>query len=507
MNSSIVRVVMGYVLKMEALLLLLPCVVAFIYGESDWFSFIISAIVCLFFGILLSIKECKDKVFYLKEGCVATAISWILICVFGALPFVISGAIPNFIDALFETVSGYTTTGASILTNVEALSHSMLFWRSFLHWFGGMGVLVFLLAIVPMTGGSSMNLMKAESPGPTVGKFVPKIKTTAALLYYIYFGLSLLQFIILLIAKMPVFDALTTTFGTAGTGGFGIKADSIGGYSPAIQWIVAVFMMLFGINFNFYYFIILGKITKSLKMEEVRVYILIMLTAAACIFINTFGMYSTVEEGLRQAYFQVSSVMTSTGFATTDFNLWPNFSRGLMILVMFIGACAGSTGGGIKVSRIIICFKAIKNELHSYVHPKSVKVLKMDGETVDKATIKSTLVYLATFCAIYIISFFIVSLDGFDLETSFTSIVATFNNIGPGLSMVGPTGSFADFSILSKLVLIFDMLAGRLELFPLLLLFHPTIWSDLFKRKFRGTKVRKKLNFGKLISRRKANNK
>lgn len=484
MNSSIIRYVLGQVLKIEGILMLLPCLVALIYQESVGFYYLVTALLCMTLGFLMTFKKPSDFVFYLKEGCVTTTLSWALMSFFGAIPFWASGEIPSLTDALFETVSGFTTTGASILSDVEALSHCSLMWRSFTHWIGGMGVLVFLLAVIPMTGGSHMNLMRAESPGPSVGKLVPKIKSTARILYLIYFGLTVIQCILLLCGGMTLFDSLATSFGTAGTGGFGIKNDSIGGYSPYIQWVVTIFMILFGVNFNAYYLILFHQFKKAICMEEVRYYFLVILASIAIICVDIRNYYESFSEVLRHAAFQVGSLITTTGFSTTDFNLWPQTSKTILVLIMFIGACAGSTGGGIKVSRFVVLFKTVAKELDSYIHPKSIKKIKMDGKPVEHEVLRSINVYFITFITVFVVSLLIVSFDGHDLVTNFTAVTATINNIGPGLNIVGPTENFGFFSNLSKYVFIIDMLAGRLELFPLLIFFHPAVWQDLFKSKF-----------------------
>ena len=483
MNTSIIRYVLGWVLKIEAVLMLLPFVVGIIYGEKEAFSYLIAFAICGVLGTILSLKKPESTIFYLKEGCVATALSWIFLSLFGCLPFMLTREIPAFHDALFETISGFTTTGASILSDVEALSHCTIFWRSFTHWIGGMGVLVFLLAIIPLSGGSNINLMRAESPGPSVGKLVPKIRYTARLLYIIYIILTLIEMVFLLFGKMPLFDAITTSFGTAGTGGFGIKNDSIMGYSPYIQWVVTIFMILFGVNFNAYYFIFLKEFKKAFSIEEVRCYFLIIFISTAIIFLNILQTGMKVGDCFRHAAFQVGSIITSTGFATADFNLWPETSRTILVLLMFIGACAGSTGGGIKVSRIVIMIKTVFKELHSYIHPKSIKKIKMDGKPVEHEVVRAINVYFITFIILFTLSIFALSFEGHDLITNFTAVIATLNNIGPGLELVGPTGNFGFFSPFSKYILMFDMLAGRLELFPLLILFHPNLWSEMIHSK------------------------
>lgn len=483
MNRGIIRYILGSVLKIEAVLMLLPCIVAFLYKETEGIWFLLVAIISGFFGLALTARKPQNHLFYLKEGCIITSLSWILLSIVGAIPFVLTGEIPSFTDALFETISGFTTTGASILTDVEALSHTSLFWRSFTHWIGGMGVLVFLMAIVPLSGGSNIHLMKAESPGPTVGKLVPKMKYTARLLYLIYFGLTLAEIIFLLAGKMPLFEALTTTFGTVGTGGFGVKNSSIADYSPYLQWVITIFMILSGVNFNAYYLIVFRQLKKAFSMEEVRAYFGIIIAAVGIIFIELLRTSMNAADALRHAAFQVGSIMTTTGFATTDFNEWTEASRTILVLLMFIGACAGSTGGGIKVSRFITVIKTVFKEINSYIHPKSIKKIKMDGKPIEHEVMRATNVYFITFFSLFVFSLFVISLEEKDLITTFTAVAATINNIGPGLEMVGPTQNFAHFAPLSKYVLMFDMLAGRLELFPMLLLFVPTIWKEFFTHK------------------------
>lgn len=483
MNTSIIRYILGQVLRLEGLFLFLPCMVSVIYWEASGLAFLSSALLCILLGTLMTVKKPTTHTFYLKEGCITTALSWIVLSIFGALPFYISGEIPSFTDALFETVSGFTTTGASILSDVEALSHCSLFWRSFTHWIGGMGVLVFLLAIVPLSGGSNINLMRAESPGPSVGKLVPKMKLTARILYGIYFVMTVIMIFLLLAGNMPLFEALCTAFGTAGTGGFGFLNDGMASFSPYIQWVITIFMILFGVNFNAYYYILFRQFSKAFAMEEVRYYFLIILSAVAIIFIDILDMFSTTFEALTHAAFQVGSIITTTGYSTTDFNLWPQTSKCVLVLLMFIGACAGSTGGGMKVSRFVILFKNIGKEFHSYIHPRSVKKIQLDGKPVEHDVVRSINVYCFTFAAIFCASVLLISLEGYDFTTTFTAVAATFNNIGPGLELVGPMSNYGHLSDFSTWVLTFDMLAGRLELFPLLLLFHPTIWRDYFRQR------------------------
>ena len=482
MNRSIIRYILGQVLKLESAFLLLPCIVAVIYHERQGIYYVVTIAIGLVIGILMTFVKPKNMVFYLKEGCVATALSWIVMSLLGCLPFWFSGEIPSFTDALFETISGFTTTGASILSNVEALSHCNLFWRSFTHWIGGMGVLVFMLAIIPMSGGSNINLMRAESPGPSVGKLVPKIRYSARILYYIYIGLTLAEIIFLLAGRMPLFDSLCTALGTAGTGGFGIKADSMASYSVYLQWVVTIFMILFGVNFNAYYFLIFGDVKKAAAMEEVKAYFMIIGVAIFGIVICIWNTSSGFFDALTKASFQVASLITSTGFATVDYNVWSSTAKTILIFSMMIGACAGSTGGGIKVSRFISVFKTVKKELDSYIHPKSVKKIKMDGKPIEHDVVRSINVYFITFILLFCVSMLLVSFEGHDLTTNFTAVLATINNIGPGLNMVGPAENFGFFKPFTKYVLMFDMLAGRLELFPLLILLHPALWKQALKR-------------------------
>ena len=489
MNKQMIRYILGQVLRIEGILMLLPCVVAVIYREKEGYVILGVAALCFFLGTAATIRKPESQVFYLKEGCVATALSWIVMSVFGCLPFYLTGAIPSFVDAMFETISGFTTTGSSILTDVEALAMSLNFWRCFTHWIGGMGVLVFLLAVIPLSGGSHINLMRAESPGPSVGKLVPKIRYTARILYIIYVGMTLVQIVLLLIGHMPLYDALTITFGTAGTGGFAIKSDSISSYSPYLQWVITIFMILFGVNFNAYYLILFRKFKKAAAIEEVRYYFLVILAATAFIAWALCRSAMGFADALRHAAFQVGSIITTTGFATTDFNLWSGSCKTVLVLLMFIGACAGSTGGGIKVSRFVLLIKTVKKELNSYIHPKSIKKIKVDGKPVEHEVVRSTNVYFITFMILFVLSVFLVSLEGKDLVTTFTAVATTINNVGPGLEQVGPMANFAHLTNLSKIVLSFDMLAGRLELFPLLILFHPSLWKDAVNQ---GVRRRKK---------------
>ncbi len=478
MNYSMIFFIIGWVFIIEAALMAPSALVAVLYSERSIWAFAAAIGLCLLLGVPLVRKQPANKVFYAKEGCVTVALSWIVMSLMGALPFVFSGVIPSIVDAMFETVSGFTTTGASILKDVEVLPRCMLFWRSFTHWIGGMGVLVFLLCLLPMSGGGySMNLMKAESPGPSVSKLVPKVRSTAKLLYGLYVALSLLELTLLLLGSMPLFDALCTTFGTAGTGGFGIKNSSIGEYSAYIQSIVTIFMILFGINFNVYFLLYMRKPKEALRCEEAGWYLAIIAASTLIITVFIRNSFPDLATAFRHAAFQVGSIITTTGFSTVDFNVWPAVPRAILVLLMFIGACAGSTGGGIKVSRIVLLFRTMTREIGQIIHPHMVKKLKFEGRVVGQEVLRSVNAFMVAYVLIFAVSTLFVCLDGFDLVTSFTAVAATLNNIGPGLEMVGPIGNFSCFSDLSKIVLIFDMLAGRLEIFPLLVLFFRDTWK------------------------------
>ncbi len=477
MNTSMIRYILCQIMRIEGAFMLLPCIVALCYREEEGIIYLIVALALMSVGMIGCAFKPNNTMIYMKEGCISTALSWILMSLCGCLPFIITGEIPNFVNALFETVSGFTTTGASILDDVEGLSHTALFWRSFTHWLGGMGVLVFLLAVIPMSGGSNINLMRAESPGPSVGKLVPKIGATARILYKIYLAMTVIEVILLLIGGMPLFDSLCLSFGTAGTGGFGIKADSFASYSAYVQWIAAIFMFLFGVNFNAYYFLLLRQFKRAFTLEEVKGYAAMIAMAVAVVFISIADKYESAFQALTHAFFQVSSLTSSTGFASDDFDLWPSVAKYVLLIMMFVGACAGSTGGGVKVSRVIVLMKTIRKELSSYIHPKIVRKVNMDGKPVEHDVIRAINVYLITFFSILMISIFILSFEDYDLETTFTAVLACLNNIGPGLSKVGPTCNYGFLDPLSKFVLMFDMLAGRLELFPMLILFHPSLYK------------------------------
>ncbi|MBR3597959.1 MAG: TrkH family potassium uptake protein [Clostridia bacterium] len=478
MNKKMVLYTLGKIIWVEAALLLLPVVVCLLYSNDSLFSFAVTLVTAVAVAAPLTIF-CKpqNKVIYSKEGFVIVSLAWIVMSLIGALPFVISGEIPSFIDAFFETVSGFTTTGASIIENVEAMSEGILFWRSFTHWIGGMGVLVFVMALTAGLPDRSIHIMRAEMPGPIVDKLVPKARETAKILYLIYICMTVAEIIILVICKMPLFEALVHTFGTAGTGGFGVKADSIAGYSPVIQWVITVFMFLFGINFNLYYLILLRRIKSAFKSSELWVYAGVGVVSCIAITFNISEMYGSFSEALRHSAFQVSTVMTTTGYATADFNMWPGFSKTLLLILMFMGACAGSTAGGLKVSRVIILAKGIRRELTRLLHPRSVKTLKLDGKRLDEQTLSTTALYFTVYAACLVAVWFILSMDKYDTETNFSAAIACFNNIGPGLGIVGPAGNYSGYSVISKIVLSAAMLLGRLEIFPMLLCFSPATWS------------------------------
>ncbi len=478
MNYGIVVYVLGWLLEFEGLFLIFPCLVGILYQEEDAVCFAVCILICLTTGLFLTRFKPKSKSMFAREGFVIVALSWVLLSIFGALPFVMSGTIPSYVDALFETASGFTTTGATILSSVEDLPKCINFWRTFTHWMGGMGILVFMMAVVPLADGRNMYLMKAESPGPTVGKLVPRVKSTAKLLYGMYIALSVLECAFLLAGGLNLFDAVTTTFGTAGTGGFGVYNDSIAGFSPYIQVVITVFMIAFGVNFTFYYLIFFAKRFKdAFGMSEVQAYFGIIIVSVALIAINIRGMFGSVSEALRHAFFQVGSIITTTGFSTVDFDRWPEFSKTVLLLLMFVGACAGSTGGGMKVSRIIIWAKTFFKELKVMIHPRNIYKVSVDGRKVEHEVVRSVNVFLVAYLIVFSASVLIVSLDGFDFITNFSGVAATINNIGPGFNKVGPMANFGMFSWLSKLVLIFDMIAGRLELFPILLLFSASTWK------------------------------
>ncbi len=476
MNYRMIRNILGWLLLFEAGFMLIPLVTGICYGEAEIRYFAVTILLCASIGTLFVWSKPRNPTLYAREGFVIVSLSWIVLSLFGAIPFFISGCIPNYVDAVFETVSGFTTTGASILTAVEPLPKCMLMWRSFTHWVGGMGVLVFIMAFVPLSGGQNMHIMKAESPGPSVSKLVPRVRTTALILYSIYLGLTFIQFILLLCGGMSVFEAITTAFGTAGTGGFGVLNDSMASYSPYIQIVVTVFMLLFSVNFSCYYLFLIGRLKDAFNVE-LRRFITIVGAVILIITLNVRGLFDTLGEALRHVAFTVASLISTTGFATADFDAWPELSRTLLVLIMFIGACAGSTGGGLKISRLMILFRGAFNEIGNLVRPHRVKRVTIDGHPIEPEVVRATNMYMMWYVLLFTLSVILISFDDHDLITNFTAVTATINNIGPGLGLVGPTGNFAFFSLPSKLVLIFDMLAGRLELFPMLVLFAPATWK------------------------------
>ena len=479
MNYKMMGRFIAQILSIEGIFMLPALAISLYCGEHAAVQgFLCSlGVIILCFAILTRICHGAPSAFYAKEGLVCVGGSWIVLSLVGCLPFYLSGEIPRFVDAFFEIVSGFTTTGASIVPEVEKLSKGILYWRSFSHWLGGMGVLVFLLAFTGGQGkGFTMHLLRAESPGPNVGKLVPKMRTTAAILYIIYIALTILNIVFLLLGGMSLFESVCHAFGTAGTGGFGVKSDSMGSYSPYLQNVTTVFMFLFGINFSCYYLLLLKQFKSVFKDEELRLYVLIVLGSIALIVLNLRGVYDTLEETIRHAAFQVSSIITTTGFATTDFDLWPSFSKAILVSLMLIGACAGSTGGGIKVARVMLLFKSLRRNIRQVLHPNKVQVVRNNGRVVEESVLDTTNAYLAAYVVIIVVSAILISLDGFSIGTNLTAVLACFNNIGPGLEMVGPTGNFGHFSDLSKVVLSIDMLAGRLEIFPMLVLLTRSTW-------------------------------
>lgn len=479
MNKRSIIYILGWVLIVDAVAMQIGTITSLIYGEKEAWYFVLTGVVSAILGVLaIKVKKPKNMVLYQKAGFASTALSWILLSLVGCMPFWLSGEIPSFIDAFYETVSGITTTGATILNDVEALSKGMLMWRSFLHWLGGMGVIVFLLAIIPKLGGQqNIFLMKAESPCPIIGKAVPRMRNYATMLYGIYITLTALEFILLLFGGLNVFEAINTSFSTAGTGGFGIYNSNAAAFdSYYVQTVIAVFMLLFGINFSVYLCLIARKFKQSLKFEELWIYLGIVAVSTAIIAFNISSIYKPYD-AFHQSFFYVSSIISTTGFGLTDVNKWPELSKTVIIILTFIGASAGSTGGGFKISRIILLFKEVRKEFSLLVHPRNVKLVKMDGKAVNHDIMRTTSMYLVLYIGVFAISFLLVSIDNMDFTTSFTAVAANLNNTGPGLGAVGPVGNYADFSILSKIVFIFDMLAGRLEIYPLLLLFAPSAWK------------------------------
>ena len=477
MNYRIISYVLGCVLNIEAVAMVLPFLCSLIFDEQIKWVFPVCIVLCLIVGIPLIVAKPKNRNMFAKEGFVAVALSWIVMSIFGAMPFVISGSIPSFIDAFFETASGFTTTGASILTDVEALSKSLIFWRSFTHWIGGMGVLVFLVALLPMSGGSNLHLIRAESPGHSVGKLVPRVRSTAKILYGIYIGFTMTEIVLLMLGGLDWFEASTITFGTVGTGGFGITNAGISVYSPYIQVVITVFMILCGIDFTFYYLLLMRKVKTAFKMEEVRAYLVIIIASVAVIFFNIQSSFASQGEALRHSAFQVSSIITSTGYSTVDFNLWPQISKTVLVLLMFCGACAGSTGGGIKVSRIVILFKSIVKEIKVLAHPKATVKVKLNGKPLEHEILRGVNVFFVAYMLIFATAILLISIDNLDFTSNFTAVVATLSNIGPGLNAVGPAANFSVYSPFSTFVLSLVMIIGRLEIFPMLVLFSRNTWK------------------------------
>ena len=479
MKTKVVIHTVGQILLIEAGLLIIPVIVGLIYHEhASVRAFLITAVVTAAAGALLRLIKPGKSSIYAREGFAITGISWIALSLFGCLPFVISRQIPGFIDAFFETVSGFTTTGSSILTDIESLDNAMLFWRSFTHWIGGMGILVFSMIIIPLGGKRSMYILRAEAPGPSSSKLVPKMRDTAAILYGIYFAMSALLLVLLLAGGMPLFDCFINVFGTAGTGGFSNHGASIGHYDNAyFETVIGIFMLLFGINFNLYYLIFMKRIRAAVRSEELHWYLGIVAFAVITIAININSLYGSLQQALRHSFFSVSSIITTTGFGTMDFNQWPEYSRTLLVLLMFIGACAGSTGGGLKVSRVMLLLRTARRSMRRMIHSRSVESIRFDGRIMEEETLNTCMIYLTIYCLVTIASVVLVSLNNYPFEVNVTAVIACINNIGPGLGMVGPAGNFASFSVLSKLILAFDMLAGRLELFPVLFLFSLKTWK------------------------------
>lgn len=477
MNKRMILYIIGVILIIEAALLLAPVLVALIYSEhSGWFFLYVALGAAAAGFATMRLSRPRSRAIYGKEGLLVVALSWIVLSLVGALPFTLSGQIPSYLDAVFETVSGFTTTGASILKEVESLEHAVRFWRCFTHWIGGMGILVFMMAILRLDGGQGIHLLRAESPGPTVSKIVPRMTDSSKILYKIYLALTVLQFLFYIAGGMPVFDAVCHSVATAGTGGFAVKNDSFASYSPYLQTVTTVFMALFGVNFSIYFFLLRKKIGLAFKNTELRWYVVIILASSAAIALNIMHLFSGFGEAFHHSAFSVLTVMSTTGFGTTDFNLWPEFSRVMLVLLMCVGACAGSTGGGLKISRLIILFRTLQSDVRKLLHPNSVKVVKVDGKRIGDETTRSVSTYFILFTALMIISVIIISLENFDPATTVTAVIATFNNIGPGLGLVGPAGNYSMFSPLSKIVLCLDMLFGRLEIEPMLVLVIPVTW-------------------------------
>lgn len=477
MSYRMVGYLLGVILSIEAALLLVPMLTALLYGES-LMPFVFTILILLAVSVPALFLKPKESRFYARDGMVCVAGAWILLSAFGALPFVFSGAIPSYVDALFETVSGFTTTGATILSEIESLPRGILFWRSFTHWIGGMGVLVFMLALLPSVGGQAIHLLRAETTGPQKGKLVPKMKQSAMILYAIYFALSVLMTVLLLCTGMPLYDSVVTTFATAGTGGFSVLNDSIAGYNnPAAEWIIGCFMILFGVNFNLYFFILLRRFKEVLKNQELRVYLLICGVATLAVAWNVRNLFTSAGSCLRTAFFQVASIISTTGFSTVNYDLWPDLSKTIILFLMVVGSCAGSTAGGLKVSRVILMIKNLGRELKHLIRPNSVNVVRMDGEAVPTETQRRVSNYVCMYVVFITVSVLLISFEGFGFETHFTSVLTCINNVGPGLGAVGPAENFSDYSVFSKILLSLNMLVGRLEILPMLIFFTPWVWK------------------------------
>ena len=478
MNRKMVYFLLGRILLLEGGLMVLPLAVSVYYGDGGLVPFLITIALCLMLGFLLCrLFRTDNQVFFAKEGFYITALAWLAVSVLGSLPFLISGEIPSFVDAFFETVSGFTTTGASILRNVEAMSRSMLFWRSFTHWIGGMGVLVLMVAVMPSLPGRTIHVLRAEMPGPTMGKLSPKLRDTAKILYLLYIAMTVLELVLLLAGGMPLFDSAIHTFGTAGTGGFGMKGDSLAGYSPYLQWVVATFMMLFGINFNLYFLLVMGRFKSALRSEELWTYLGIILAATGLICWNILPLFEHFSDAIRHAFFQVNTISSTTGFSTVNFDDWPTLSRTIMVLLMFSGACAGSTAGGLKISRVVLLFKTVRREIRHMLHPRAVTSVRFEGKPVDNTTLISVISYFAIYIGLFAAFWFLVSFQpGFDGVSNFSAVAACYNNIGPGLNLVGPTLGYWHYTPFIKIVLAFAMLFGRLEIYPMLITLSPSTW-------------------------------
>lgn len=477
MNRKIIINAMGTILIVESALMLLPAITAAVYGEKCIWAFLITIVAACILGAACKLVKPKNTVIYAKEGFVIVALTWIILSVVGAVPFVLSKAIPNFVDAFFETVSGFTTTGASVVGNVEALPHGILFWRSFTHWVGGMGILVFVMAVLPNVSDRPMHILRAEMPGPIIGKLLPKARDTAKILYLIYVVMTAIEVVFLLCGGMPLFESLLHAFGTAGTGGFGIKSDSLGSYSPYLQWVITVFMLLFAINFNLYYLLLIRRFRAVTKSGELWFFLAIVGISVAAITGNIYSVYGNLSDSLRHSSFQVASIISTTGYSTANFDLWPTFSKTILLVLMFIGGCAGSTAGGIKVSRILLMFKIAGKEIRHLLHPRAVNAVRLEGKPVDNATVKSVSSYFLIYFICFFAVFILLGLEPLSIETNFSAAVSCFNNVGPGLAAVGPMESYGIYSAFSKVLLSFAMLFGRLEIFPMIILFAPSTWK------------------------------